>query len=218
MPSVKRRKHPWLAVFRADEWEDPVEVRRIVLSMLALLAMFVGADMTLEGLEGRARDEAARERRLDPSAPLIRVADHDAANRGAHLARLRIPSIEIDEIVVEGVSARELAVGAGRYPTSAPIGTSGATAIAGHRTGWGDPFLRLDELDRGDTIALVTRGTRFVYRVTRSIVVDPDDRWVLDGDPRSDSAQQLVLTTCTPIYTARDRLIVFSALVRATAT
>lgn len=177
---------------------------------IGVAAAVLGAALTVQGLQREAISARQRERRLDPSSPLIATPAAENLRRGARLARLQIPSIGVDEIVVEGVSARELAIGAGHYPGTAPIGGRGAVAIAGHRTGWGDPFLRLDELGRGDRIVLRTRHARFVYRVTRSTVVHPDAGWVLNGDPRFDAPFELTLTTCTPIGTARDRLIVWA--------
>lgn len=64
---------------------------------------------------------------------------------------------------------------------------------------------------------LETSDRRHVFRVERSIIVELDARWVLDGDPRLDADRQLVITTCTPPYAARDRLIVFASLVRSVA-
>lgn len=177
---------------------------------LGVVAAVLGAGLTVQSLEQEQLLAKQKERRLDPTAPLIAEPQLASARRGARLARLRIPSIEVDEIVVEGVSGRELAVGLGRYPSSAPIGARGSLGIAGHRTGWGDPFLRLNELRPGDRILLTTRKSRFVYEVTGRTVVNPDERWVLRGDPDVEAPFELTLTTCTPIGTARDRLIVWA--------
>lgn len=134
---------------------------------------------------------------------------------GDAVARIRIPSIEIDMIVVEGATLADLARGPGHYPGTPMPGERGSVAIAGHRTGWGSPFIDLDRLDVGDEIILeVKDGSSFVYRVTGSQIVEPDEVWVLDGDPDSRSEFSLTLTTCTPKYTSRDRLIVWADQVR----
>ncbi len=130
------------------------------------------------------------------------------------IALLKIPSIGVDVIVVDGVRLSDLAYGPGRYPSSVRIGRAGSTAIAGHRTGWGSPFLNMDKLNPGARVALETSdGKVHVYRVTRSIVVGPDDGWVLRGNPNSKAERQLTLTTCTPKYTSRNRLIVWADFV-----
>jgi sortase A len=131
------------------------------------------------------------------------------------IAEIIIPKIGIDDIVVQGVTLYDLAYGPGHYPDSAPIGSqNGTAAIAGHRTGWGSPFIRLDELTTGDTITLKTQDATYTYRVTRGgVVVEPTDYWVIKGDPQSDAKGKLTLTTCTPKYTSRHRLIVWADLV-----
>ena len=45
-------------------------------------------------------------------------------------------------------------------------GQLGNSAIAGHRTTYGQPFFRLDEVEPGDEIVLTTVQGRFVYRMT----------------------------------------------------
>ena len=130
------------------------------------------------------------------------------------LARLKIPKIGVNVIVVEGVSLDALAYGPGHYPSTKKWGERGTTGVAGHRTGWGAPFFNLDRLRRGDEVIVETTGATYTYRVTDDIVVSPIHSEVLDGNPRSKAAQQMVLTTCTPKFTARDRLIVFTDLVK----
>lgn len=133
----------------------------------------------------------------------------------APIARLRIPKIGLDVIVVEGVSRSALAKGPGHYPRTADPGARGPSAIAGHRTGWGAPFFDLNRLQTGDRVVVETSRATFTYLVTRKTIVEPSAVWVLNGDPRSGSDFRLTLTTCTPKFTARDRLVVWADLVRA---
>ncbi len=136
------------------------------------------------------------------------------APRVKPIGRILIRKIRVDEYVVEGVSLSRLAYGPGHYPDSADVGANGSTAIAGHRTGWGSPFIDLDKLDRGDEIVLLTAKGTYTYRVTSSRVVTPNDGWVIGGDPNSTAAKKLTLTTCTPKYTSKNRLIVWADLVK----
>lgn len=133
------------------------------------------------------------------------------------LARLRIPSINVNVIVVEGVTLERLSYGPGHYPQTKDFGQDGAVGVAGHRTGWSAPFFNLDKLGRGDDVIVETTGATYTYRVTDMTVVTPAHSEVLDGNPKSTAKQQLVLTTCTPKFTARDRLIVFTDLVKTVA-
>ena len=55
-------------------------------------------------------------------------------------------------------------------------GQLGNAAIAGHRTTYGQPFFRLDEVAPGDEIVLTTVQGRFVYRMTGNEIVAPTAR------------------------------------------
>lgn len=132
---------------------------------------------------------------------------------GSAVARLEIPAIGVDKIVVEGVSQPDLRRGPGHYPGTPLPGQAGNAAIAGHRTTYGAPFYRLDELEPGDVIRVTTGGGEFGYQVIGSEVVAPTRVDVLDdfGDDR------LTLTTCNPRYSAAQRLIVTARLDRPPA-
>jgi len=133
------------------------------------------------------------------------------------LARLKIAKIGVNVIVVEGVTLDRLAYGPGHYPQTKLFGEKGVTAVAGHRTGWGAPFFNLDELVPGDEVVVETTKATYTYRVMDKIVVSPSHSEVLQGNPKSHAEQQLVLTTCTPKFTARNRLIVFTDLIKTVA-
>ncbi len=146
---------------------------------------------------------------------------------GDAMARIEIPSLGVDKVVIRGVQVPDLRKGPGHYPTTALPGNSGNTAIAGHRTTYGAPFNRIDELRPGDEIVLTSVQGRFTYRVMDPtvayasrlddlegigdghVLVDPGATWVLAdfGDDR------LTLTACHPKYSARQRIIVAAELV-----
>ncbi|HEY8547135.1 MAG TPA: class E sortase [Acidimicrobiales bacterium] len=127
---------------------------------------------------------------------------------GDAVARIRIPEIGVDKIVVEGVSVADLKRGPGHYPDSPLPGQPGNAAIAGHRTTYGAPFHRIDELDPGDEILVTTLQGTFRYEVSDTQIVRPDQVEVLDdfGDNR------LTLTACNPKYSARQRIVVVAHL------
>ncbi|HEX6230902.1 MAG TPA: sortase [Actinomycetota bacterium] len=126
---------------------------------------------------------------------------------GGAVAILRIPAIELNYVVVEGTDTESLKKGPGHYARTAyPWEDTGRVGIAGHRTTYGAPFWSVDELERGDRIALATEYGIFNYRVTEVRIVDPDTRSVLAQTTRP----TLVLTTCHPRFSAAQRLIVFA--------
>jgi sortase A len=126
---------------------------------------------------------------------------------GEALAILRIPKIDMDTVVIEGTDVRDLKKGPGHYrDTAYPWEDEGKVGIAGHRTTYGAPFWSLDKLRRGDRIRLATEFGTFDYQVTRTREVLPTETDIL----RQTRDPTLVLTTCTPRFSAARRLIVFA--------
>lgn len=126
---------------------------------------------------------------------------------GDALALLKIPKIDMDLVVIEGTDIRDLKKGPGHYKDTAyPWQDEGKVAIAGHRTTYGAPFWSLDKLRRGDQITLATEFGEFDYQVTRTREVVPTQTDILEQT----KTPTLVLTTCTPRFSAARRLIVFA--------
>ena len=97
------------------------------------------------------------------------------------------------------------------YASTPLPGAGDPFAVAGHRTTYGAPFNRLGDLRPGDAIYVDTPYARFRYAVVMTTVVLPTDTGVLN-----DRGYALVLTTCTPMYSASHRMIVWAQLKRAT--
>ena len=130
--------------------------------------------------------------------------------KGDSIARIQIPSIGVDEYVVEGTDLESLRKGPGHYPETPLPGEKGTSAIAGHRTTYGAPFRHIDELDRGDRITIDMPDGRFIYRVEESKIVDDQDLSVLDPV----GYRRLMLSACHPLYSAAQRIIVYAREVR----
>jgi LPXTG-site transpeptidase (sortase) family protein len=131
---------------------------------------------------------------------------------GDPLTRFEIPKLGVDTIVVEGTSPSALKAGAGHYPSTPLPGANGNVAIAGHRTTYGRPFNRVDQLKVGDTIILSTpNGNRFTYRVSRPPFVTSPFDWTIVA---KSTKPLLTLTTCHPKGSARERLVVRAELVK----
>jgi sortase A len=135
---------------------------------------------------------------------------------GDPIGRLIIPRLGVDRVVVQGArgaaglspdsDAPYLRGGPVHYGVTPLPGAGEPFAVAGHRTTYGAPFYRLNELRRGDRIVVDTPYGRFIYRVARLTTVLPSDVGVL-----SDRGYGLVLTTCTPPYSASHRLVVWAS-------
>ena len=137
---------------------------------------------------------------------------------GSAVAVIRVPKWGPDHAdhVVEGVSVEALKKGPGHYPDTALPGQIGNFVVSGHRTTYGAPFGRLDELVVGDSVVFETRDMWFTYTVTSKEIVRPTEIEVTYPVPREPDTKPtkalLTLTTCHPKYSARQRLIVFGEL------
>jgi len=130
---------------------------------------------------------------------------------GDPVGRIRMPSIGVSEVFVEGTGGADLRNGPGHYPSTVLPGGRGTVAIAGHRTTYGAPFRRLDSLEREDEIELTMPYGRFTYRVERTRIVAPTAVEVTDDV----AYDRLVLTACHPLYSAAQRIVVFARLAEA---
>ena len=187
-----------------------------VLSLVLFLAgvvMFsypVGTDVYSRVEQGQLREQfsspeaqqAYRERRIEV---------------GQGLTTLRIPKIGVEVLVVEGTTPAALRAGAGHYKETPLPGEAGNVAIAGHRTTYGRPLNRMDELRPGDIVELETPLAVHTYRAVAAFdghanpwVVSPSDYGVV---AQEGVANGLTLTTCHPKGSARQRLVMRFELV-----
>ena len=137
---------------------------------------------------------------------------------GEGLTTLRIPKLGVEVLVVEGTTPSALRAGAGHYVETPLPGEPGNVGIAGHRTTYGRPLNRMDELRPGDLVELETPFEVFTYRALEPFdghgnpwVVAPTQYDVVA--PPTDGGSYLTLTTCHPKGSARQRLIMRFELV-----
>ena len=138
---------------------------------------------------------------------------------GSAFARLHAPSLRgyAAKNVVEGVTVEDLKLGGpGHIPDTALPGELGNVVLSGHRTTYGAPFNRWDELDPGEQVVLETRDRWFTYTVTGSRIVAPtavEVTFAVPGDPTATPTRRLLtMTTCHPEFSAKQRLIVSAEL------
>jgi sortase A len=188
-----------------------------VLSLVLFLAgvvMFaypVGTD-----LYSRIQQGNLQERFDDPE--VVQAYAERRIPVGDGLTTLRIPKIGVEVLVVEGTTPAALRAGAGHYVGTPLPGEPGNVGIAGHRTTYGRPLNRLDELVEGDLVELETPFAVHTYRAVKGFgghgnpwVVPPSDFSVV-GQQGVKSA--LTLTTCHPKGSAKQRLVMRFELVK----
>ncbi len=131
-------------------------------------------------------------------------------SEGAAWGRMTIPAIDLEQVVVAGTSLDALAKGPGIWRHGSVPGKPGNATISGHRTGWGGPFNRIDELDFGDKIVIEDAdGKRSVYEVRGRAVVKPDEV----GVTADSGGVRLTLTTCHPEGSTKFRLVVQAEMI-----
>ena len=134
-------------------------------------------------------------------------------DRGKAAGRLKIDRIKADYVLVNGSDPASLRKGPGIYDDVPFPGAPGTTAIAGHRTTYGAPFRKINQIRRGDEIVVEMRYGTFTYEVEKKQIVKPTAVEVV----RRVSYDRLVLSACHPLYSAARRYIVFARLVAAQA-
>ncbi|MEY2275694.1 class E sortase, partial [Streptomyces sp. BF23-19] len=139
-------------------------------------------------------------------------------------AVLRVPRLGLVVPVAQGVDKRAvLDKGyAGQYPGTAGPGERGNFALAGHRNTHGEPFRYIDRLRAGDELIVDLRGRRYTYVVGKILnetterdtgVIAPVPRSVVKPDQGySEPGAYITLTTCTPEYSSKYRLVVWGTL------
>lgn len=129
---------------------------------------------------------------------------------GQPLGRIEIPRIGVEAVFVHGTRwGPDLSRGPGHYERTSLPGLGETVGIAGHRTTFGAPFRKIDELERGDTVVLELPYGRFHYRIFEHEIVESDDWSVV----RNRGFDTLMLSACHPLYSAAQRWIVYGRLV-----
>ena len=140
------------------------------------------------------------------------IAWRKASARGDAIARLRVPRLGLDEIVVNGTDTGTLKRGPGRYIGLGMPGEGKLVYIAGHRTTYGAPFSRIDRLERGDPVYVEVPYGTIEYVVTGHRIVPATELSVL----RSRGFEQLALQACHPRFFASERYIAYAKPVSVT--
>lgn len=129
----------------------------------------------------------------------------DALAPGQPVGRIKIPRIDLNSIFVMGTNTSSLKLGPGLWEWGAMPGMPGNATISGHRTTYGHPYRHLEKLQVGDKIIITTPKTgKTVYEVRGTTISSPFDVAVTGPTP----GVRLTLTTCNPVGSARQRLVV----------
>jgi sortase A len=144
---------------------------------------------------------------------------------GQGFALLHIPKLDVVVPIAEGISSKKVLdrgmVGhyaEGALKTAMPDAKTGNFGLAGHRNTHGEPFRYINRLEPGDPIVVETQDEYFVYKMASVLpVTSPSNVSVLDPVPKGSGftgpGRYITLTTCTPEFTSKYRLIVWGKMV-----
>ncbi|WRS29055.1 class C sortase [Actinomycetaceae bacterium MB13-C1-2] len=133
---------------------------------------------------------------------------HLLLTQSGTMARLKVPSINIDLPIFHGTSDETLEKGVGHLQgTSLPVGGTDTHSVLTAHTGLAKAtlFNNLNKVEIGDTFTVEVFGDVLTYRVIETRVVKPDDTEAI----RLRAGDDLVtLVTCTPLGINTHRYLV----------
>nr|WSY54616.1 class E sortase [Streptomyces sp. NBC_00886] len=145
-------------------------------------------------------------------------------HRSQAYAVLTIPRLHLRVPIAEGVSKRNVLNKGyvGHYPGTQQPGQAGNFALAGHRNTHGEPFRYLNRMRVKDTVQVETGAATFTYTVDKILPqTSAADSGVIRPVPRSlvkpaygysQTGYYVTLTTCTPEFTSKYRMVVWGKL------
>ncbi len=155
-------------------------VRAVLLLVLVLSLTLVVQLMFVSHLQHSASQrrsfDSFRSKLAQGTAPVGPVDEAGVALPiGSGVAYLEIPSLDLDEVVLEGTSSSVLFSGVGHRRDTPLPGQVGTSVVLGRRGSYGGPFWDLGDLRKGDPIKVTTGQGEFTFNViaTRR-----------DGDPQ----------------------------------
>ena len=203
----------------------------LLITMGLLLLLFVAwqlwwtdvvADAQQEQIASELREDWSDDRRQGRPTPAEPQGDPPPVpepKAGEAFALVHVPRFGDGyqaRPVIEGTSLHLLEDGVGHYEGTALPGAVGNFAVAGHRVTYGKPFNLIAELDEGDAVVVETADTWFTYRVRSSTIVTPDRVDVVAAVPEKPDAapteRLMTLTACHPMFSARERYVVYAVL------
>ncbi|WP_306332311.1 class E sortase [Streptomyces sp. KL118A] len=144
---------------------------------------------------------------------------------GQGFALLHIPRLDVVVPVAEGIDKQQVLdrgmVGhynEGATKTAMPEAKQGNFAVAGHRNTHGEPFRYINRLEPGDPIVVETQDKYFVYKMASILPqTSPGNTGVIGPVPPGSGftkpGRYITLTTCTPEFTSKYRMIVWGKMV-----
>lgn len=179
-------------------------VNHILLGLIVLTNLYVIGSPLLPQAELQLKQA---------SQPMKSIQDDDYLSTiDRSYNHVVIPRLRLDERIHEGESESTANLGVWRRPQTAKPGQNNNTVLVGHRFTYdgGAVFYSLDRVQPKDEIVVVYDGKLYLHRVMDQKVVAATA--VEIEEPTAQ--EQLTIYTCTPIWSAKDRLVLTTRLER----
>ncbi len=214
----------------------PKESRRVVAARVAgelfitfgvLMLLFVSYQLWWTNVQADAsangtRSALEQQWNQPPAAVPTGAATKPPAafEPGQGFAVIYLPKLGLKFPIAEGTGKQQVLDKGlvGHYPgTAMPADQAGNFALAAHRNTHGEPFRKIGQLVPGDKIVVETATSFYTYEVEGGIPqTSPSNVSVIQpvpkGSPFTGPGRYITLTTCTPEFTSRYRLIVFGKM------
>jgi sortase A len=201
-------------------------VGELFITTGVLLLLFVTYQLWWTNVQAdRQADGAARSLEEKWDSGDVKDREPDAFSPGKGFAIMYIPKLDVRVPIAEGIDKPTVLDRGmvGHYDeksglkTAMPWEKEGNFAVAGHRNTHGEPFRYINKLVAGDEIIVETRSTYYTYEMTNRLPsTSPSNVDVVMPVPRQSGftkpGRYVTLTTCTPEFTSKYRLIVWGKM------
>ncbi|MEE1788079.1 class E sortase [Streptomyces sp. SP17BM10] len=204
-------------------------VGELCITLGVVMLLFVSYQLWWTNVQADAAADGARsqlEKQFDaaqpgqPGQPAPDPAKPETFEPGKGFAIIYLPKLGLKFPIAEGTSKSAVLDNGlvGHYTgTGMPADKAGNFALAAHRNTHGEPFRYINKLGKGDQVVVETATAYYTYEITGGIpetsptnvsVIKP----VPNGSGYAGPGRYITLTTCTPEFTSKFRLILFGKM------
>ncbi|MEV7027894.1 class E sortase, partial [Kitasatospora sp. NPDC093558] len=205
-------------------------VGELCITLGVVMLLFVSYQLWWTNVQADAAADGARsqlEKQFDaaqppgqPGQPAPDPAKPETFEPGKGFAIIYLPKLGLKFPIAEGTSKSAVLDNGlvGHYTgTGMPADKAGNFALAAHRNTHGEPFRYINKLGKGDQVVVETATAYYTYEITGGIPeTSPNNVSVIKPVPTgagyTGPGRYITLTTCTPEFTSKFRLILFGKM------
>jgi len=192
-----------------------------VVALLALSGVSIFAFPAVTDVFNSYQQRHVKLKLSDPGYQQLYQEHRIPVSKGLTKLVINNDRVKVNTVVVEGTTLAALEAGAGHYVDTPYPCEQGNVGIAGHRTTYGRPFNKIDQMHPGDTVDLITPFARCTYAVVAAFgghqnpwFVQPDAHYVVAQDGVLGTGHWLTLTSCHPLGSDAQRIVLRLKLVK----